>query len=335
VLKRSFLFNVFLVICLMAGLLFIFFSSLDWLTNHGKQTTVPSLVGKKMKDAVKILEKQGFKVQIDSQFKSYKTPLEVLFQEPETGAMVKVGRTIFLTVNRKTPPSIKMPALVNLSFRNAMLVMQSNRLVMGDTIYRPDVAAGSILEQWYNGKPITAGALVPFGSKITLVVGEGLYGEVDVPNLIGMSWKEAKTLIKSLELTTNIMWEGVIDDTATAVIYMQQPEALNELDFVNKIPKGDLLDLRIMQTPSQTLLARNQPGSKKLLGEYNAALDSSRNAADTGKSAQPANDVKIGTTHKPEKNPDGSKKTPEKKNTEKNTDPVKSTKSDIENEWDK
>jgi Flp pilus assembly secretin CpaC len=290
-----------------------------------------------MKDAVKTLEKQGFRVQIDSQFISYKSPLEVLIQEPETGAMVKVGRTIFLTVNRKTPPSIKMPALVNLSFRNAMLVMQSHRLVMGDTIYRPDVAAGSILEQWFNGKPIAAGTPVPFGSKITLVVGEGLYGEVNVPNLIGMSWTEAKNLIKSLELTSNVMWEGVIDDTATAVIYMQQPEALNELDFVNKIPKGDLLDLRIMQTPSQEILARNQPGSKKLLGEYNAALDSSRKAAmaDTGKFSVPANDVKIGTTHKPDKNTDGTKKVPDKNKSDKNSDPVKDTKSDIENEWDK
>ena len=332
-LKRSFLFNVFLAICLVAGLLFLFFNSLDWLTNHGKQTTVPSLVGKNMKEAVKTLEKQGFKLQIDSTFVSYKNPLEVLFQEPEQGANVKVGRTIFLTINRKTPPSIKMPNLVNLSFRNAMLVMQSYRLVMGDTIYRPDVAAGSILEQWYNGKPIAAGAMIPFGSKISLVVGEGLYGEVDIPNLIGMSWKEARELIKSLELTSNVMWEGVIDDSATAIIYMQQPEALNELDFINKIPKGDLIDIRIMQSPSQELLLKNQPGSKKLLGEYNDAMDSNRRAAslDTGKGkfTQPAkNDIKIGSKPIPEKNPDGSKKTPGK-----NQEPVKDTKSDIETEY--
>lgn len=332
-LKRSFLFNVFLIICLVAGLLFIFFNSLDWLTNHGKQTKVPSLVGKKAKDAVKALEKQGFKVHVDSQFIAYKNPLEVLAQEPESGATVKLGRTIFLTVNKKTPPSIDMPALVNLSFRNAMLVMQSHRLVMGDTIYRPDVAAGSILEQWYNGKPIAAGSKIPFGSKITLVVGEGLYGEVDVPNLIGMSWNEAKNMIKSLELTSNVMWEGVIDDSATAVVFMQQPEALNELDFINKIPKGDMLDIRIMQTPTQELLAKNQPGSKKLLGEYNAALDSMRQAAamDTGtkKHAQPGPDVKIGTTHKPEKNPDGSKKVPDKKN-----EPVKNPDDPIKNEYE-
>jgi beta-lactam-binding protein with PASTA domain len=334
VLKRSFLFNVFLVICLVAGLLFLFFNSLDWLTNHGKQTTVPKLVGKNMKEAVKTLERQGFKVQIDSTFVSYKNPLEVLFQEPEQGATVKIGRTIFLTINRKTPPSIKMPNLVNMSFRNAMLEMQSYRLVMGDTIYRPDVAAGSILEQWYKGKPIAAGTLVPLGSKISLVVGEGLYGEVDVPNLIGMSWNEAQNLIKSLELTSNVMWEGVIEDSATAVVFMQQPEALNELDFINKIPKGDLLDIRVMQSPPQQLLLKNQPGSKKLLGEYNEAIDSTNNIlrADSIKKAQMNKNEKIGTTQIPTKSTNPAN--PNKKSPDKNQEPIKKTTSDTETEFE-
>ena len=102
VLKRSFIFNLLLAIAFVIGLLFLFFNSLDWLTNHGKQTRVPNLSGKNMNAAIKVLDQQGFKIQIDSTFISYKNPLEVLFQEPEAGANVKVGRTIFLTVNRKT-----------------------------------------------------------------------------------------------------------------------------------------------------------------------------------------------------------------------------------------
>lgn len=320
----------------MAGLLFIFFNSLNWLTNHGKETTVPKLLGKKMKDAVKILEKQGFKIQIDSTFISYKDPMEVLIQEPEAGSTVKVGRTIFITVNRKTPPSIDMPNLVGLSFRNAMLVMQSYRLVMGDTLYRPDVAAGSILEQWYNGKPILAGAKLPYGSTITLVVGEGLYGEVDVPNLIGVTWKEAKMIIDTLQLTANVVWEGKIDDTATAVIYMQQPEALNELDFINKLPKGDMLDLRIMQSPSQSLLEKNQPGSKKLLGEINAEIDSI-NKMNIEKAAKDSaiNKIRdkknelIGTTKIPNMN-----NTNTNKKINNDNEPVKKSDDNIKNEFE-
>ena len=249
------------------GLLFLFFSSLNWLTNHGKQATVPTLMGKKLSVAVKELKSLGYRIQIDSTYQSYKDPLEVLFQEPEAGTFVKVGRTIFLTVNRKTPPSIEMPDLVNMSFRNALLTMKSYSLEMGDTSYRPDVAAGAVLEQWVKGKQITPGTMVPFGTKIDLVIGEGLSGEQEVPNLIGMSWSEAKSLIESLSLNSNAVWEGAITDSNSAIVYMQQPESMNELDFKNSIPEGDIIDVRIMQNPSEEILKKNQPGSKKLIGE--------------------------------------------------------------------
>jgi Uncharacterized protein conserved in bacteria len=101
---------------IVVGLLFLFFNSLNWLTNHGKETTVPDLTGKKMTEAINILKKQGFKIQIDSTYKAYLDPLIVFFQQPEAGATVKIGRTIFLTVNRKSVPSIPMPDLTGLSF---------------------------------------------------------------------------------------------------------------------------------------------------------------------------------------------------------------------------
>jgi eukaryotic-like serine/threonine-protein kinase len=269
-LKRSLIFNLFLALLVVIGLLFLFFNSLDWLTNHNKETTVPNLEGKNMNEAVKLLKKQGFAIQVDSTYQSYKKPLEVLFQEPISGAKVKVGRTVFLTVNRKTPPSIPMPNLVGISFRNALLTMQSFRLVMGDTIYKPDLATGSVLEQLYKGKPIGPGNLVPVGSKIDLVIAEGFSGAVDVPNLIGMTWKEVSGILDSLVITPNVVWEGSITDSNNAIVYAQSPESLNELDFRNSINQGDLIDLRVLQNPSQDLLLQNQPGSNKLLGNDEA-----------------------------------------------------------------
>ncbi|MBK7764205.1 MAG: PASTA domain-containing protein [Bacteroidetes bacterium] len=255
------------MLLISVGLLLAFFSSLNWLTNHGHQITVPKLMGKKVDKAIETLEDLGFRIEIDSTYKSDKSPLEVLFQEPESGMSVKYGRTIFLTVNRKTPPSIAMPNLVNMSFRNAMLTLHSYYLEIGDTNYRPDVAAGAILEQWVNGKPILPGTMVPFGTHIDLVVGEGLSGEIEVPNLIGLSWSETKTLLDSLALTANPIWEGAITDSNSAIIYMQQPESVNELDFKNSLPMGDMVDIRIMQNPSQELLDQNQPGSQRLTGD--------------------------------------------------------------------
>jgi len=255
-------------------LLFLFFSSLNWLTNHGRQITVPVLMGQPMQKAIDRLEDMGFRVEIDSTYKAGKKPLEVLFQEPESGMSVKYGRTVFLTINRKTPPSIEMPNLVNMSFRNALLTLKSYYLEMGDTSYRPDVAAGAVLEQWLNGKPLLPGTLVPFGTKIDLVVGEGLSGEVDVPNLVGLRWDEVRTILDSLQLSPNPLWEGSITDSNSAIVYMQQPEAYNELDFRNSIPQGDMIDIRIQQNPSAELLQMNQPGSKKLTGDGSDSAES-------------------------------------------------------------
>lgn len=269
-LKRSFLLNLLLVLLVVAGLLFAFFQSLNWLTNHGQETKVPMLTGKNMKAAVKQLKSEGFTIIIDSTYQSYKNPLEVIYQEPEAGAIVKKGRTIFLTVNRKSVPTIPMPNLVSLSFRNALLTMSSYRLVMGDTLYKPDIAAGSVLEQWVNGKQIRPGDPVPYGSRVTLVIGEGLSDIQDVPNLIGSTWYEAKSTIESLSLNYNILWEGTITDTMNAIVFKQEPEALNELDFKNSIPAGDLIDVYIMQNPSPELLEKNKPGSRKLIGEDSA-----------------------------------------------------------------
>ncbi len=343
-LKRSFIFNLFLVFIVVVGLLYTFFNSLDWLTNHGKETQVPKLEGKNMKEAIKTLESQGFRIQIDSTFISYKKPLEVLFQEPEVGATVKIGRTIFLTVNRQKPPTIKMPNLVGLSFRNALLVMQSYRLVMGDTLYRPDVAAGAILDQLYKGRTIAAGDPIPFGSIVSLVVGEGLKEEVDVPNLIGLRWIEAQKILSDLQLTANIMWEGAIADSMNAIVFMQDPEAINELDFGNRILKGDLIDLRIMQNPPPDLIQKNQPGSKKLLGEIEdeEITDSIANAvspkgktnhSDSSKTkphTQNKNEV-IGTVKIPKSENEVSQ--PHKKKSEDNS-PLKHSDNKIGNEYE-
>lgn len=348
-LKRSFLFNLFLVILVCVGLLMIFFKSLNWLTNHGQETKVPALQGKNMKEAIKILKKQGFTIQIDSAYQSYKNPLEVIYQEPEAGAIVKIGRTIFLTINRKSVPTIPMPNLVNLSFRNAILTMQSYRLEMGDTTFRPDLAAGSVLEQWINGRQIRPGMQVPYGSKVDLVIGQGLSDIVDVPNLIGMTWYEAKQTIESLSLSYNILWDGAITDSMNAIIYQQVPEALNELDFKNAIPAGDLIDVHIMQKPSEELLKQNQPGSAKFLGEDSMehaddapilrprdTLTKKRNAAVPGMGAPTTNKSKE-TTSKPNtgnnKPSSNGVRTPKPKQ-EKPNNPVQKNNDAIGNEFD-
>jgi eukaryotic-like serine/threonine-protein kinase len=263
-LKRSFLLNLFLVLVTLFVLLFIFFQSLNAITKHGQESIVPKVEGQKLGKAMKALD--GFELQIDSIYLPYKDPLEIIYQEPKAGSKVKNGRIIFLTVNKTCPPMVAMPELVNMSFRNAVLTLQSYRLIMGDTIYQADIAAGAVLAQQFNGIQIKSGTMLPIGSKINLVVGTGLSDStMDVPDMIGKTYGEIKTLLSGMGVTSNIVWEGAITDSNTAIVFNQFPESKSELDFVNSIAPGDMIDIRIMQHPSAELLKQNQAGSAKFL----------------------------------------------------------------------
>jgi eukaryotic-like serine/threonine-protein kinase len=196
----------------------------------------------------------------------YKDPLEIIYQEPSAGEVVKKGRIIFLSVNKLSPPSIAMPKLVDLSFRNAVLTLQSYRLVMGDTIFKPDLAAGAVLSQLFNGREVSPGSQIPIGSRISLVVGAGLSDSaIAVPDLIGKTYGDARSIIASLGIEPNYVWDGAITDTMNAVVYEQFPESKNELDYINYSNPGELIDVRIMQRPSEELLRMHRAGSQRYL----------------------------------------------------------------------
>lgn len=262
-LKNRFWFNLLLVLALCAGFYVLFFSSLSLLTHHGSEAKVPKMTGKSMKDAVKRLEALGFEVAVDSSFDPKQKPFTVLAQMPDVNAIVKEGRTIFLTVNKALPPLTPMPKLTDLSYRSAVLILGSSRLMLGDTIHKPDYAKGTVLEMHYNGNVITPGDMVPQGSKIDLVIGEGFGNvETNVPDVIGMSADEGIAILNGNGLIVTTIWDGYIDDSANAIIYMQTPAPYNELDIPNRIKEGDVIDIRIMQAPTNEELENNRrPGS--------------------------------------------------------------------------
>jgi beta-lactam-binding protein with PASTA domain len=257
--KKSFAANLAAAIVLIFVLGLVFFTSLSWLTRHGHELAVPKVEGMNLPQAMDKLEKMGFDIQVDSAWIEGEPPLKVIKQQPYDGFKVKYGRTIFLTVNKKSPPMVPMPNLVNLSFRSALMIISSNRLAFGDTIYRSDIAAGAVLEQLVNGQKVTPGTLIPIGSRIDLVVGSGLGNEViPVPQLIGLSYADAMSMLNNYGLTATALWDGDVLDSASAIIYDQTPKIMNEVGQVNYVRSGEMIDLRIMQEPSDSLIESNK-----------------------------------------------------------------------------
>jgi eukaryotic-like serine/threonine-protein kinase len=250
-LRKTFVFNLGIVLLLCVVLYTSFFAALHWITHHGEEIQIPAVRGKSVEQAVNILKNMHFEVYVDSTYEPTVKPFTVLKQVPDTGSIVKQGRTVFLTVNMMNPPFIPMPNLVNLSFRSALMMLRNNKLVLGDTTYKPDIAAGAILEQRYKGSVITPGEMVAQGSKINLVIGNGLGNtEFNVPDVTAMTVDEALTILNQYSLRTIIVaYDQLteITDTPSAKVFEQEPGVLNAAGAPNRIKEGDFIQLKIVQ----------------------------------------------------------------------------------------
>lgn len=229
----------------------LFFLLLGVITHHGETRTVPDIRRKNVQEATMALEKLGFSVDVrDSIYIDSLPPLSVWEQTPEKGSVVKVGRTIYLTINKVVPPMVAMPDLEGLTFRSAEMTLHSRRLNVGDTIYKPDFATNTVLEQLLNGKPIKPGRQVPEGSNITLVLSSGTGStENPVPDLVGLTYLEARETLSAsnLNLGTVLIDPGVTD-TANAFVNKQIPMRKNDLGELNMVRAGESIDIWLSAT---------------------------------------------------------------------------------------
>ena len=217
---------IVLVIAL-ALLLVFFYVYLPSTTNHGESITVPELEGEAYDNLDKILTTRSLRYEVtDSSYSGEYPPLTVLRQEPRAGSQVKENRKIYVWLNAENPPKVKMPDLIDGSVKNAQMVLESYQLLLGDIRYVPDLAQNAVLEQWYNGKKISAGTNIPKGSKINLVVGDGLGNTLfEVPNVIGMEKDEAEIVAVGSGLKIGTIIYEVNKDHMPGSVIRQEPPA--------------------------------------------------------------------------------------------------------------
>jgi len=232
----------------MVVLLFILSIFLGPLTRHGKNKNVPNVMGKSFEEAKKILNNSGFEVEVqDSIYSDTIAKGSVLRQVPDGDGIVKISRTVYLTINRQVPPMVEMPNLKDFSFRNAELQLKNMGLRVGNTSYVHDFAKNTVQEQHYNGTLIAPGTKIQQGSSIDLVLSDGL-GETEfsVPNLIGMTFGEAKSFLESNGLSfLSVMLEPGVTDSASAYINWQDPPRIGEDGKHIKIRTGQTMNVRL------------------------------------------------------------------------------------------
>lgn len=154
----------------------IIFGVLHWLdtyTHHGESIIVPNVNGLPLKQAENELNKKNLRaIVVDSNYIKGVPAGAILEQKPLGGAKVKIGRSVYLTINTGEAPKVAIPDIIdNSSFRQA----EARLRALGFKLTEPEYIEGEkgwIYGVKYNGKELVSGEKIPREAVLTLCVGD-------------------------------------------------------------------------------------------------------------------------------------------------------------------
>ncbi len=199
-LRKNFFFwgNLLAMGVVVVGLIVGVFQWLGHYTRHDVSVEVPDVVGMKFDEAQALLARHKLVgVVSDSTYNTSRPGGIVLEMTPAKGAIVKDGRTVYMTVNTNCPPMRVIPDLIdNSSLREA----EAKLLAMGFKLAENDSVPGE--PDWiygikYKGAHLENGDELPVGATLVLEVGSGEYnmdmGEIDSAS-VDVSAQEATVI---------------------------------------------------------------------------------------------------------------------------------------------
>ncbi len=240
--SRLFLKQLLLALGLFIVLLLILINGLAFLTRHGEEVEVPSVLSLQASAATKQLLDQHFKVEVDSVFVNDKPGGTIIDQSPAAGAKVKENRTIYLTMVTFQAPVVHLPKFEDTPYKEYQSDLATIGLGVDSITYKPDVAQDLVLGVTFRHHVLADGQPLPKGSRVNLILGDGNGGTVVLPNLTGLNLDEAKFGIRGSQLLLGrVLYDSLTHDTLRAKVYRQTPAA--RADTVVKVSQGTLIDL--------------------------------------------------------------------------------------------
>lgn len=193
--------------------------------NFWSNTTVdvPNVVGKQVSVAKNILEDKHLRVSTSEVINPDVPAGQVISQTPGAGEKVKEQRTIHLVVS-KGVGDITVPDLSDLTVDQARQRLKDVGLVVGK-ITQQSVEGkkdGVVIAQSPSGD-----SKVSKGTTIDLVVNKAKAKKVKVPNLVGMTLKDARNTLSNAHLGVNQV-AGSVEEKA--VVIEQSIKAGDEID---------------------------------------------------------------------------------------------------------
>lgn len=173
--SRVFIGQAIAALVIIAVLAYLFMHWLTFTTDHGHEITVPNLAKlteEQVEDKLDELDLDYVlldSVDYNKDFPKY----SVVEQDPLPGAKVKVGRKVYIKINSSGFSSIKVPDLIQKTYREAVPTLKALGLEEGTITYIPNLGKDMVLEMRFKGRNIKAGDRVLKASKIDLVLGDG------------------------------------------------------------------------------------------------------------------------------------------------------------------
>jgi len=204
-----------LILGVVLLVLLIFFAFLPWVTHHNDTVEVPDVTSDLLKKRFVIMDKafEDLKrvglnpIVNDSQYYRDLPPLTVIRQEPVGLSIVKPGRAVYLVVNKSSPPSVKLPDIIDINIDQARNLLENWKLKVGRLTYSQGEYPNLILQAQFKGRVLEKFEEVPEGASIDLLVSRG-HGpmRVELPNLSGLELQQAITRLNLLGLRASVSY---------------------------------------------------------------------------------------------------------------------------------
>lgn len=223
--SRIFLRHFLLAIAATLVLIIIVTQLLAIYTRHGNEITMPDYTGLTLREIHKFNLGRDFEfVILDSIYDNTHPKGSIFSQDPLPGSKVKRDRKVYLTIIAVLPEQVRTPDLVDLTLRQAIATLETFGLKPGKLEFIPDIAKNAVLKQLHQGTEIVPGTLIPKGSVIDLVLGQGLGSErVHVPLLLGLTPVQVIEKLKSHYLGLGAAIYLHPSDSVMPRVYRQNP----------------------------------------------------------------------------------------------------------------
>lgn len=194
-------------------------------TRHNSLVVVPDVTNERYSVARSKLVSAGFDVDVlDSQYVENLSPGAVVSQEPGAFDNVKPGRTIYLVLNPSTPPSTRVPQVIDVNLQQARYMLDSWGLRIGRLEYVSGQERNLIREISFEGRKLEAGDELPRGSRVDLVVSRGDGNALtNIPDVVGMTLGEATALLNANSLGAQVVYLGTVAGTPDGTVMDQSP----------------------------------------------------------------------------------------------------------------